>query len=173
MRTLTKLLAGAAIALGPVPAIAAEAPSDAEIAHIAYTAGNLDVAAAKQALQKSQSAAVREFASTMLRDHEAVNSKALELVTKLKVTPQDNATSQALSAAAAATMQRLDGLSGSDFDKAYVENEAAYHRTVNEALQSTLIPSAANDQLKALLETGLTLFREHQVHAEHLAAELK
>ncbi|HET9355830.1 MAG TPA: DUF4142 domain-containing protein [Sphingomicrobium sp.] len=173
MRKLVRFLAAASIAIGSAPALAGEAPNDAQIAHIAYTAGSLDVAAARQALRKSQSAAVREFAGTMVRDHEAVNAKALELVTALKVTPQDNATSQALSAAAEKTLQRLNGLSGGAFDKAYVENEVAFHKSVNDALQSTLIPSAKNGQLKALLQTGLTLFREHQTHAEHLSAELE
>ena len=71
-------------------------PTDPQIAHIAYTAGNIDIAAAKQALAKSHNAQVRSFAEVMLRDHEAVNDKALALVKKLGVTPQDNPTSEAL-----------------------------------------------------------------------------
>jgi len=164
-------VAGALAITGAAPA--ADGPNDAQIAHIAYTAGKIDVAAAKQALAKSKSATIREFASQMVRDHEAVNAKALELVKALKVTPQDNATSQALTKAAEATMQRLAALDGAAFDRAYAENEVAFHRTVNGALESTLIPSARNAQLKSLLETGLTLFREHQMHAEQVAAELK
>ena len=166
------IFAAAALAAGGI-ALAADGPSDAQIAHIAYTAGNIDVAAAKQALAKSHNEAVREFASEMVRDHEAVNDKALALVKELKVTPQDNATSQALAKAAAEESQKLAALDGAAFDKAYVANEVAFHGTVNGALKSTLIPSAQNAQLKALLETGLTLFSEHQHHAEHLAAELK
>ena len=162
------IFAAAALAAGGV-ALAADGPSDAQIAHIAYTAGNIDVAAAKQALAKSHNNAVREFASEMVRDHEAVNDKALALVKELNVTPEDNATSQALAKAAAEESQKLDALDGA----AYVANEVAFHGTVNGALKSTLIPSAQNAQLKALLETGLTLFSEHQHHAEHLAAELK
>jgi putative membrane protein len=154
-------------------AMAADAPNDAQIAHIAYTAGTIDVAAGKQALAKSHNAAVRQFASEMVRDHSAVNDKALALVKALKVTPQDNPTSQALNKGAAAEMKKLAALKGAAFDRAYVANEVAYHKTVNGALQSTLIPSAHNAQLKSLLETGLTLFREHQAHAEHLASELK
>jgi len=154
-------------------AAAAEGPTDPQIAHIAYTAGNIDVAAARQALQKSHNAAVREFASEMVRDHEAVNAKALALVKELKVTPEDNPTSQALSNGAAAELAKLAALDGGAFDKAYVSNEVAFHGTVNGALKSTLIPSADNPQLKSLLETGLTLFTEHQHHAEHLASELK
>ena len=166
------LIAAAALAAGS-PALAQDGPSDAEIAHIAYTAGALDVAAAKQALAKSQNPAVREFAETMLRDHQAVNDKAVALVTKLGVTPAENAISAKLSSDAKATEARLAALDGAAFDRAYAVNEAAYHQAVNAALSSALIPSADNEELKALLETGLTLFREHQTHAEHLAADLK
>ena len=169
-----RLLAAAALAaLGAAPLLAAGGPSDAEIAHIAYTAGALDVAAAKQALAKSQNAEVRSFAEVMLRDHEAVNEKALALVKKLKVAPADNATSQALAKAAKDTEAKLAALDGAAFDRAYAANEAAFHRTVNGALKDTLIPSADNAELKGLLETGLTLFGQHQAHAEHLAASLK
>jgi putative membrane protein len=165
-------LIAAAVSLAGSPAFAQAGPSDAEIAHIAYTAGNIDIDAAKLALAKSSNATVREFAQTMLRDHEAVNGKALALVRKLGVTPQANATSEALAKQAAEAKQRLSALQGAAFDRAYATNEAAYHGTVNGALKSTLIPAADNGELKALLETGLTLFGEHQKHAEHLAAGL-
>jgi len=144
-------------------------PNDAQIAHIAYTADNLDIAAAKQALAKSKDKGVRDFAQEMVRDHTAVNDQALALVKKLGVTPQDNATSQALSKDAAAKLKTYAALSSAAFDKAYVANEVAYHKTVNGALANTLIPNAQNAELKALLQTGHKLFTEHQTHAEHLA----
>lgn len=148
-------------------------PTDAQIAHIAYTAGLLDVAAGEQALQKSTNPAVRAFAEVMVRDHKAVNDLALALVGRLNVTPEANPISTALSEQAAATHTRLAQLEGAAFDRAYVANEVAYHGTVNGALRTALIPSADNGELKSLLETGLTLFQEHQVHAEHLALEVR
>lgn len=166
------IFAAAALAAAGV-AIAADGPNDAQIAHIAYTAGSIDIAAAKQALAKSQNPAVREFASQMVRDHEAVNEKALALVKALNVTPEENPTSEALAKSAEEERKTLARLDGAAFDRAYVANEVAFHGTVNGALRSTLIPSARNPQLKSLLETGLTLFGEHQKHAEHLATELK
>lgn len=169
------MLAVAAVTGVATAAVAATAggPTDPQIAHIAYTAGNIDIAAAKQALAKSHNKAVREFAEEMLRDHEAVNEKALALVKKLGVTPEPNGTSAALEKQAGETMHRLAALNGPAFDHAYVANEAAYHKAVNAALADTLVPSAHNGELKSLLETGLTLFKEHQAHAEHLVAEVK
>ncbi len=150
----------------------AAALNDAQIAHIAYTAGVIDVAAGKQALAKSKNAQVRAFAQEMVRDHEAVNKQALALVGKLHVTPEANATSAALEKSATAERAKLAKLSGAAFDRAYVANEVAYHKTVNGALADTLIPGAHNAELKGLLETGLKLFRSHQEHAEHLAHAL-
>ena len=87
--------------------------------------------------------------------------------------PEDNETNKSLADAAAKKRQELSKLSGAAFDKAYAENEVAYHLTVNGALETTLIPATQNDELKSLLETGLKLFTEHQKHAEHLVTELK
>jgi putative membrane protein len=148
-------------------------PNDAQIAHIAYTAGAIDIAAGRQALAKSHNAVVRGFAEEMVRDHAAVNDKALALVKRLGVAPEANATSTALSADAQKKHDELDRLNGAAFDRAYIANEIAFHRTVNDALRGTLIPSARNGELKSLLQTGLTLFSEHQAHAENLAADVK
>ncbi|HEX4765870.1 MAG TPA: DUF4142 domain-containing protein [Lichenihabitans sp.] len=168
-------LAAVAISLAPMVSMAhgADKPTDPQIAHIAYTAGVIDIEAADLALKKTHNKAVRSFAEEMARDHAAVNKQALALVKKLDVTPEDNATSRSLADAAAKKREELSGLQGRAFDKAYAENEVAYHRAVNSALETTLIPGAENGELKSLLRTGLKLFQEHQHHAEHLVGELK
>ena len=160
------LLGGAALAQGAKP-------TDPQIAHIAYTAGQIDIAAAKQALSKASNKDVKTFAQDMVRDHEAVNKQALDLVKKLKVTPEDNDTSKTLSKNAADKLAELAKLNGAAFDKAYIANEVAYHKAVDSALETTLIPSANNAELKNLLQTGLKIFQGHEQHAEHVAAELK
>jgi putative membrane protein len=171
-----KLSAGLAtlcLLTAPLFAQGAAKPTDPEIAHIAYTADQIDIEAAKQALAKSKNKEVRDFAQDMVRDHTEVNKQALALVKKLNVTPEDNDTSRALTKQATAKREELAKLNGAAFDKAYTANEVAYHKTVNGALESTLIPSASNGELKNLLQTGLKIFQGHEQHAEHVAAELK
>ena len=164
----------AAIWLLSSPALAQGAKlTDPQIAHIAYTADEIDIKAAKQALDKASNKEVKQFAQDMVRDHEAVNKQALDLVKKLKVTPEDNDTSRALSKQAGDKLAELGKLKGADFDKAYIANEVAYHKTVNGALETQLIPSAGNAELKGLLQTGLKIFQGHEQHAEHVAADLK
>jgi putative membrane protein len=147
-------------------------PTDPQIAHIAYTADLIDVEAGKLALEKSQNTDVRAFAQRMIGDHTAVNDQALALVKKLNVTPEDNPTSQSLTKQADATRVKLAGLTGAAFDKAYIDNEVAFHKTVNSALSTTLIPDAQNSELKSLLQNGLKVFQAHLEHAERLAQQL-
>lgn len=169
------LFAGAIALVLSGATIAQDAPklTDPQIAHIAYTAGQIDIAAAQQALQKSQNAQVREFANDMVRDHTSVNQQALALCKKLGVTPEDNDTSKSLVKQADAERSKLAAMSGAAFDKAYAENEVAYHHTVNTTLANTLIPSTSNEQLKDLLSTGLKIFQGHEQHAQMLASQLK
>ena len=166
---LSAAIAAVCMLSGAALAQAAAKPTDPQIAHIAYTVGQLDI----EALSKSTNKDVRAFAEDMVRDHTAVNDKALALVKKLNVTPEDNDTSRALTKQAAEKRAELSKLSGAEFDKAYIANEVAYHKTVHGALETTLIPSASNPELKSLLQTGLKIFQGHQQHAEEVAAALK
>lgn len=161
----------------PMPAAAAPAPAaqltDAQIAQIAYSAGQIDIRAAKLALRKSHNRRVRAFAHEMVRDHSAVNRKALALLKRLNVTPEPSAISRSITEQADAEYAKLGALRGPAFNRAYAENEVAYHQEVNSALADKLIPSTQNPQLKGLLETGLKIFQEHERHAEQLAASLR
>ena len=102
-----------------------------------------------------------------------MNDQALALVKKLNVTPEDNDTSKALVKQAQAKRAELEKLNGAAFDKAYADNEVAYHQEVNKALETDLIPNADNKELKDLLATGLKIFQGHEQHAEHVAQSLK
>ena len=142
---LTKLSAAlAAICVLSGASLAQEGakPADPQIAHIAYTAGEIDIKAAKQALAKSRN-------------------------------NEDNDTSRSLLKQADEKYSELAMLRRAAFDRAYANNEVAYHKTVDGALENTLIPSASNPELKSLLETGLKIFQGHEQHAEHVAADLK
>ena len=171
---MLKRLFAAAAALTLFAGIAMAAGlNDAQIAHIAYTAGQIDIDTAKLALSKTKNDEIRAFAQNMLDDHTAVNNQALALLKKLKVTPEDNDTSKSLTAQATAEKAKLSALDGAAFDKAYIDNEVAYHKAVNTALSGTLIPAAQNAELKAVLQQGLTLFTEHEKHAEMVAGAFK
>jgi putative membrane protein len=174
MARLVSLAAGAVLLFAGSAAFAeGTKPTDPQIAHIAYTAGVVDIAAAQQALKKSSNPQVKAFAQDMVRDHTSVNDQALALCKKLGVTPEDNDTSKSIAKQGEEERAKLESMSGAAFDKAYAEHEVSYHHMVNTALENTLIPGASNAELKSLLQTGLKIFKGHEEHAKALAAGLK
>ena len=148
------------------------APTDPQIAMIVVVADTVDVDYGKLAVKKTSNQAVKEFAETMVRDHTAVNDKAVALAKKLGVTPEASDTSKSLKADGKKQLAKLEALAGAEFDKAYVNNEVSYHEAVIGLLDKTLIPSARNAELKSLLESGRPIFAAHLAHAKHLLASL-
>jgi putative membrane protein len=169
----TGFMAAAAFAFAASAAAQTSGPNDAQIAAIVVTANQVDIDAGKLAESKSGSKEVKEFARLMVNDHTGVNKSAVELVTKLKVKPEENSTSTSLKKGGEETLKRLKALKGAEFDKAYVDNEVSYHQTVLDAVDKTLIPSASNAELKALLVKVRPAFVAHLEHARHLQASLK
>jgi putative membrane protein len=166
-------VAASAVALALFAGVAmAAGPNDAQIAAIVVTANQVDIDAGELAKSKAQSPKVKEFAQLMITDHTGVNKQATALVTRLKVTPEPNDTSKALKQGGDANLANLKTLSGAAFDKAYVAHEVAYHQQVIDALDKTLVPSAQNAELKALLVKVRPAFVAHLEHAKHLQAEL-
>ncbi|MDB5281816.1 MAG: hypothetical protein JWO06_891 [Bacteroidota bacterium] len=147
--------------------------TDPEIASVAVTANQVDINYAKIAKEKSKNADVLKFAATMSKDHQGVIDQAVALVTKLKVTPKDNAVSKKLNADAEKTKKTLSAKSVKDFDKAYIDNEVAYHKAVISTVQDVLIPQTQNAELKALLEKVLPVLKAHLEHAEMVQKMVK
>ena len=161
--------------LAGTPAVAQDAAklNDLEIAHVAYTADNIDIRYAHLALALTSSPEVRTFAETMIRDHTAVNDQALALLAKLNAQPQDNFLSRTLNANAEKIIDDLATLRGADFDRAYAANELAYHKAVNDLVENTFIPNIDHAEVKALFEQGLEIFKVHEGHAAHMVQALK
>ncbi len=168
--THTALIIAAALA---VPATAgAQAINDAQIASIVVTANQVDIDAGKLATERAARPEVKKFGELMVTDHTGVNKAAVELVTKLKVTPQDNPTAQSLKAGGDKNLANLKTLKGAAFDKAYVDQEVAYHTAVLDAVDKVLIPGASNAELKALLVKVRPAFVAHLEHAKRVQASL-
>jgi putative membrane protein len=150
----------------------AQSVTDAQIAAIVVTANQVDIDAGRLAASKTNTAEVKKFGQQMITDHTAVNKQATALVTKLKVTPEDNPTSQNLKAGGDKNIANLKDLKGAAFDKAYIDNEVAYHQAVIDAIDKTLIPSAQNAELKALLVKVRPAFVAHMEHAKMIQSSL-
>src|SRR3954470_1266083 len=170
---VTRLFVTTTLALGASAVFAASGgPSDPQIAAIVVTANQVDIDAGKLAESRSTNKEVKDFAKRMVTDHSGVNKQAVELVTKLKVKPEENDTSKSLKAGGDENLKKLKGLKGAEFDKAYVDNEVGYHQAVLDAVDKTLIPSASNAELKDLITKVRPAFVAHLEHAKKIQASL-
>jgi putative membrane protein len=154
------------------PVAFAQGVNDAQIAAIVVTANQVDIDAGKLAESMASSPEVKKFGKDMVRDHTGVNKSAVDLVTRLKVTPEDNPTAMSLKKGGADNVDALKTMKGKAFDKAYIDHEVAYHEQVLEAMDKTLIPGAKNDELKALLVKVRPAFASHLAHAKMLQTKM-
>ncbi len=175
MRVPEILLAVVMTSLASCATVQADSPAelnDLEIAHVAYTADNIDIRYAHFALALSDNPEVHAFARTMIRDHNAVNEQALALLEKLEVQPQDNFLSQQLVENSVRLVDEMSKLRGGAFDKRYAENELAYHQAVNALVANDFIPNIENAEVKSLFQQGLEIFRAHEKHAQMMVEQL-
>ena len=147
--------------------------SDPEVASVAVAANQIDIKYAEIAKKKSKNLEILNFAETMAKDHNAVIEQASALVKKLNVTPKDNALSQKLNSDAEETRKVLNAKSAAEFDKAYINNEVAYHKAVIDAVKNVLIPETENQELKDLLSNILPALDAHLKHAEMVQKKIK
>ena len=162
----------AGVLLLPAAGVYAQGVDDAQIASIVVTANQVDIDAGKLASSMGSNAEIKKFGEQMATDHAGVNKQAVELVTKLKVTPKDNPTSHSLKEGGATNVASLKKLKGAAFDKAYIDHEVAYHQQVLDAVDKTLIPNASNAELKALLVKVRPAFVAHLEHAKMVQSSL-
>lgn len=153
-------------------AVPAAAVTDAQIASIVVTANQVDIDAGKVAMERGADSEVRKFGELMATDHAGVNRAAVDLVTRLGVTPEDNPTSESLRQGGLENLERLESLDGAAFDRAYIDHEVAYHEQVIGALDEVLIPGAQNEELQALLVKVRPAFVAHLEHARKLQSTL-
>jgi len=185
LRQLASLaLAGAVTVLAARPAqaqaqaqgsaaTAKPAIDDPTIVAIFDAANTWDIEAAQVALAKSHSKDVRSFAQMMAHDHRAVRQMGRDLAKKLKVTPTPPGKDFPLYQAHLAAMKTLRSTKrGAAFDKAYIDNEVAFHQAVIDAVTTTLLPATQNAELKNLETTVAPNFQAHLLAAKKLQGEL-
>jgi putative membrane protein len=151
----------------------APALDDPTIVAIFDAANTWDIEAGAVALKKSQNKDVRAFAQMMVNDHKAVRQLGRDLAKKLNVTPTPPGKDFALYQAHVAAMKTLHTTkAGADFDKAYIDNEVAFHQAVIDAMTTTLLPATKNAELKNLETTVAPNFQAHLMAAKKLQSEL-
>ena len=162
--TLTTISAG----LAGAQAAAAPKLDDPTIVSIFDNANTWDIATGGLGAKKGTTKEVRDFGAQLVRDHTNVRQQGRDLAKKLGVKvpalPKDFAMKKDHDAA----MKKLQGLSGKEFDKAFLQHEVDYHKAVIDAVNTTLMPALKNQEVKDLVTKVAPAFKAHQDMAQNL-----
>ena len=168
---VASVLAVAAVAFTLRSATATVIPAhsldDATIVAVFDAANTSDIETGELAAKMGSTKTIRDFGAMLARDHKTVRQQGRDLAKKLGVTPtppkdDDSGKQHAL------IMKKLRGLSGAEFDKAFLENEVGYHDAVIAAVQKTLLPAIQNAELKDLVTKVAPAFVAHRDAAKNL-----
>ncbi len=150
----------------------AETLTDDQIAKIAETVDAGEVEQAKIAQKKAKNAKVKKFASHMVQQHTKSKKQNETLAKKAQLTPADSAVSQDLTQKSTETCASLESAEATNFDKQYIDAQVQQHESVVLLLDSKLIPSASNADLKARLEETRKLVETHLNEAKEIQSSL-
>jgi putative membrane protein len=115
---------------------------------------------------KASSPQVKAFAKKMVADHTKLETQMKPFATKWDLTPPAG-----LDADHQAIYDRLNGLSGSDFDKAYMTAMAQDHHKALDAF-TTEAQSTQDPQFKAAVLKGKTVVAGHTTMADNLQSKM-
>jgi putative membrane protein len=139
---------------------------DAEILAVVRTVNSGEVAAGELATQKAAGGDTRQLAQHLIADHTEGNEKVSEIA--LAIPPRDNQLSQTLREQAAAERETLEGHSGEEFDRAFVESQARMHQQVLDTIDRQLLPAVTAEPVRELLESTREQVASHLEHAREL-----
>ena len=155
-----------------VASVASNVVTDAEILGTYIQVNGFDVETALLGRSQASTSAVRELATRVSSDHLGVRQSAFELAAKCKVSPVLAGSRTAAALEHDRALATLATLSGASFDKAYLEHEAAFHRSAIDAVRQVLQPSATCPALKDHFKAVLPAFERHLSETQALLREL-
>jgi putative membrane protein len=132
----------------------------------AAQADRAEVDLANLALQKSNNPDIKQFAQRMVDDHTKNQQQVDSLASKLSITSPSSASSEETQA-----KDRLQNLSGEQFDRAYARMMVQDHRKdVNEFKREK--QTAQNSELKQYVDQTLPVLEQHLQLAEQLNSKV-
>jgi len=137
--------------------------------HIANTGG---VDQGKVAQTRAKSQRVKRFASAMVRDHLDADTKGYEITKNLKLTPADSPLGTRLHDDDERSLAQLQAQNGANFDRAYIDAQVIAQKDALEALDTELLPSAKNSEVRAHLQTVRGKIELHLREAQSIQSSL-
>ena len=151
----------------PVRAADSVSAADKTFVLKAAQGGMTEVEVGQLAADKGTSQAVKDFGSKMVTDHGAANAELKTLAASKSITLPDK-----LDTKHQAAVDKLKGLSGAAFDKAYVAAMVADHKK-DDALFSKEASSGQDPDIKAFAAKTDQMVKMHLTMIEDIQSKMK
>jgi putative membrane protein len=142
--------------------------TDPQIGAVISAANTGEVAQANAALPKLSNAQARAFAEQMVTMHGAAQTRQAALLQQKSITPVENTTSMQLKQESDAIVAALNAASAADVDKLYIDKQVEVHTKVLGMIETVLIPSVDDADLRAELTAIREEVRSHLQQAQQI-----
>lgn len=146
--------------------------SDSQIAGAVNASNEHCVGVGKSAQKSAKDPKVVAYANLMVKEHERINEEFAALLTKVDVKSEVTATSLGMQAELARDLATLCLLSGINFDRKYLHQQTMFENHMIELLDSSLIPSAKNPEIKTYLQSVRADHEKFLAQGQALQAEI-
>ena len=142
------------------------AGADSSFIRQAIRGNYTEVALGRLAESRAENTAVKDFAERMVDDHNSMNKKWIDLAqdNDMKVAVEFGTSGQQ-------TIDRLEKLSGTAFDQAYMSEMIREHEQDLAAFQR-MATSARSSEVRQLASSGASTIREHLTSAQQVGSRV-
>jgi putative membrane protein len=140
--------------------------SDKTFVKKAMEGGMAEVKLGQMASEKASSPDVKQFGQKMVDDHSKLNDQMKPIASQMGINPPSD-----LSGKDKALQSKLEGLSGDQFDKAYMQAMVKDHRKDLSEFQKEA-SNGKNPQVKDAAQQGAQVIQEHLQMAEQVAQKV-
>jgi putative membrane protein len=139
--------------------------TDATFINLAGTSGIEEITFGQLAQTKASRAAVRNYAAQMVTDHTAANQQLIALAQAKQMTPPSS-----MDMLHQQLFQKLQGMRGQAFDRAYMDSQVQDHVMVVEAFH-TEATNGTDPQVRSFAQQNLPTMQQHLQMARGLTGQ--
>ena len=123
-------------------------------------------------MAKAKSSEVKDYAKTIILDHEQTKEMTQKISEQNKVKPKYNVRTESRSISTEKDIALLSLKKGDEFDRAYLKTEIQNHEKWIDDLKGNLIPNAKNPVLKKELMGMEQVMKKHLENAQRIERNL-
>ena len=132
----------------------------------------MEIQLSRMGAKQATSPAVKRIATQLVTDHSKNRQEVTTLAKKLNVSLTPAAGGSVSASDSAAMPAELQGASGAEFDRAFVQHQIQLHQNHIQKIQSQTLPAVQEPQVRAYLQKTLKAMQGHLATLEKTEQQL-